>query len=192
MQLLNNKILTKFNSKVYRNHLSHRELDPDSNGDLSIDLEQLRVSGFPPSNLKLKRGAPIMVLRNIDCSHGLCNGTRLIVLELHKNIIVGKIINGKFKNSIATIPRIIFSTNPREIVQFSLKQFPIKLAFVTTINKSQGESYAKVGVYFNTRECFSHGQLYVAMSRCRSKKGLKIFKLKEKSKTVNIVNRQIL
>ena len=42
-----------------------------------------------------------------------------------------------------------------------------------TINKSQGQTFDKVGLYL-PQEVFTHGQLYVALSRTRSKEGLKI------------------
>ena len=44
---------------------------------------------------------------------------------------------------------------------------PIKLAYVITINKSQDQTFEKVGLYLN-RTCFGHGQLHVAFSRARS------------------------
>ena len=47
-----------------------------------------------------------------------------------------------------------------------------------TANKSQGQTLKKVGINA-TNDFFSHGQLYVAMSRCGSADGLKIFKPKE-------------
>ena len=58
---------------------------------------------------------------------------------------------------------------------FKLKrrQFPIIVSYAMTINKSQGQSLACVGIYL-PRPIFSHGQLYEAISRIQSKQGLKI------------------
>jgi hypothetical protein len=58
-------------------------------------------------------------------------------------------------------------------VQFKRKQFPIRLAFALTINKSQGQSLNNVGIYIDS-PLFSHGHLYVALSRITNKKNLKI------------------
>ena len=44
------------------------------------------------------------------------------------------------------------------------RQFPIRLAFAMTINKAQGQSLKRVGIYLK-RPVFAHGQLYVALSR---------------------------
>ena len=50
------------------------------------------------------------------------------------------------------------------------KQFPVRPAFAITANKAQGT----VGIYLE-QDFFSHGQLYVAMSRVGSKDSLKIY-----------------
>ncbi|XP_019178725.1 PREDICTED: uncharacterized protein LOC109173844 [Ipomoea nil] len=57
-------------------------------------LNSLRCSGVPNHSLTLKVGTPVMLLRNIDHSMGLCNGTRLIVTQLGNHVIEGKIIAG--------------------------------------------------------------------------------------------------
>ena len=46
-------------------------------------------------------------------------------------------------------------------------QFPIRLSFSITINKSQGQTFEKVALFLR-EPVFSHGQLYVALSRARS------------------------
>ena len=47
---------------------------------------------------------------------------------------------------------------------WSRQQFPVRVAFAMTINKAQGQTLGRVGVYLE-RPCFAHGQLYVAASR---------------------------
>ena len=66
----------------------------------------------------------------------------------------------------------------KEEIPFNMrrKQFPIRLGFAMTINKSQGQSYNEVGVYLPT-PVLSHGQLYVALSRVKNRKKLKVLLL---------------
>ena len=67
------------------------------------------------------------------------------------------------------------------------RHFPIKLAFAMTFNKSQGRSLSKVDVYLPNL-VFSHGQLYVALSRFGSKDNTKLFIKNDKSiYTKNVV-----
>ena len=53
------------------------------------------------------------------------------------------------------------------------RQFPIRLEYAMTINKSQSQTFKKVGVYLSA-PVFSHRQLYVALSRITTEKNLKI------------------
>ncbi|KAK1349777.1 hypothetical protein POM88_054784 [Heracleum sosnowskyi] len=68
-------------------------------------LHTLQFSGIPNHDIKLKEGTPIMLLRNLNQSEGLCNGTRLIVTRLGKWSIRGDIISGKndMKHSVLQI-----------------------------------------------------------------------------------------
>ena len=54
------------------------------------------------------------------------------------------------------------------------RQFPIKLAYALTINKAQGQSLKKVGIYL-TEPVFTHGQLYTAFSRSGDDENTKAF-----------------
>jgi PIF1-like helicase len=137
-------------------------------------LNTLQPGGCPVHYLALKKGAIIMLLRNLNKDNGLCNGTRMVVEEMLHHCIVAKVMSGKSKNEIVYIPRIDIATTEMYLpFQLKRRQFPIMLAFVMTINKSQGQSMTQVGIYL-PNSVFSHGQLYVAFSRCRSKAGIRV------------------
>ena len=150
-------------------------------------INSLRPPGFPEHNLKLKIGAPIMLLRNIDLPK-LSNGTRMIVKNLNDNIIVATILNGNYTGHDVHIPRI--SLRPTNApFQFKRVQFPVKLCFGMTINKAQGQTMKVIGLNLED-PCFSHGQLYVGCSRVGDSNNLYI--LTHQQKTYNIVYKEIL
>lgn len=76
-------------------------------------LNQITVSGYPPHQLKLKIGCPIILLRNIDKQLGLCNGTRLVCKNLGINLIEAEIFIGERKGQVVVIPRIPLITDPQ-------------------------------------------------------------------------------
>ncbi|XP_047137509.2 ATP-dependent DNA helicase PIF1-like [Hydra vulgaris] len=121
-----------------------------------------------------------MLLRNLDLKAGLCNGTRLIVRALQNNYIDGQVLTGVSVGKRVFVPRVQLTQSDSNL-PFTLKrrQFPVRLAYSMTINKSQGQTFDKVGIYLKN-PCFSHGQLYVACSRTRSFNTL-FFKIDEHS-----------
>jgi ATP-dependent DNA helicase PIF1 len=158
-------------------------------------LNSLKTSGLPNHCIKLKVGVPIMLLRNLDQAEGLCNGTRLIITRLANHVIEARILTEKNIGNQVYIPRMSMSPSespwPFKLVR---RQFPIVVSFAMTINKSQGQSLDHVGLYL-PKDVFSHGQLYVALPRVKSKEGLKIL-IHDKSKkklsiTTNIVFREV-
>lgn len=158
-------------------------------------LNGLNCSGLPPHKLVLKVGVPIMLLRNIDQSNGLCNGTRMQIRRLGNHVIECEILTGNRAGGIALIPRMNMIPNNQTLpVKFQRRQFPIVVSFAMTINKSQGQTLSCVGLFL-PRPVFTHGQLYVALSRVKSIHGLKIL-LKNHDNvsencTINVVYREV-
>ena len=111
-------------------------------------INGLKFSGVPNHRLALKVGVPIMLLRNIDQANGLCNGTRLQVIRLSRTSIHASIINGTNFGKTVIIPRLRITPSDKRLpLKIVRKQFPISLSFAMTINKSQGQSLSKVGLF---------------------------------------------
>lgn len=70
---------------------------------------------MPRFKLEIKVGCPIMVLRNLAPSEGLCNGTRLLVTRCGQHVIEAKILTGDKAGEIVFIPRINFKPTATEM-----------------------------------------------------------------------------
>ena len=157
-------------------------------------INKLTPSGFPNHELKLKVNATIILLRNFNPSKGHCNGTRYVIKQMSDHVLDAVVATGEHAGERLFIPRIPMTTDPeRYPFHMTRRQFPVRLAFAITANKSQGQTLKKVGIYLGSN-FFSHGQFYVACSRVQSSKNLKIY-IKDKAQipyTDNVVYKEIL
>ena len=162
-------------------------------------LNILTPNGLPPHELVLKKNCPIILMRNLDPPNGLCNGTRMVCRNFRSNVIQAEIAVGQHAGKRVLLPRIPLYPAESEgcPYKFKRKQFPIRLCFAMTINKAQGQTIPNVGVYL-PEHVFSHGQLYVALSRGISMSTTKVLIKPENSKrekgtyTKNVVYKEVL
>jgi hypothetical protein len=161
-------------------------------------LEQIHLetpNGLPPYELKLKLGSIIMLIKNFDIPNGLCNGTRLQIVGMLEHLLKCRILTGGRSrgDNYVFLPRIPFEYGNKKSdlrTAFRRIQFPVRLCFAMTVNKSQGQTLDKVGLALHEIQCKSHGQLYTAFSRVRNPKSLLV--LCNGTRVLNTVDREVL
>lgn len=135
-----------------------------------VGENKLKETDFPCDfTLKLKVGALVMMIVNDQEHRRWVNGTLGIVSELTDNIIKVTINGTDYEISRTTFNKYkcVYNREKRTIeylVETSVNQFPLILAYAITIHKSQGMTYQQIAV--NIENCFAPGQAYVALSRC--------------------------
>ncbi|EOA37291.1 hypothetical protein CARUB_v10010910mg [Capsella rubella] len=127
---INQSMLDKLSGKKPNfDNIDPTDLDSVDNPIFTPDfLNTIKLSGLPHHNLRLKVGAPVMLLRNIDPQGGLCNGTRLQITQMTNHDL----------EAMPSDTKLPFKMRRR--------QFPLALAFAMTINKSQGQSLKESGL----------------------------------------------
>lgn len=137
---------------------------------------------FPTeANLRLRKGAQVMFVKNDNNERQYVNGSIGTVVSLDaENIGVELIDAATGRKNVVDVPKENW-----EIIRYkgaengdietetvgSFKQFPLKLAWAITIHKSQGKTFDRVVIDLGGG-AFEHGQLYVALSRCRTLEGI--------------------
>ncbi|MFA9388913.1 MAG: helix-turn-helix domain-containing protein [Prolixibacteraceae bacterium] len=142
------------------------------------------IDDFPdymyPTNfeLELKVGAQVMFVKNDSSPEKLFyNGKIGKVLAIHKEVVEVKcpddaqtimVERAEWQNAKFSLNEETKEIEENVVGKFS--QFPLKLAWAITIHKSQGLTFEKAII--DARQSFAHGQVYVALSRCKTLEGL--------------------
>ena len=136
-------------------------------------LQTLTPAGMPTHRVVRKIGAPFMLLHSIKPSTGLFNGPRCLLIAASQGVLHVEIATGPNTGQRAFVPRCKLTSTEGELpFVLTRRQFPVAPCFPMTINKAQGQTLDRVGIFL-WRPFFSHGQLYVAVSRATSQQNLR-------------------
>lgn len=149
---------------------------------------QINPKDYPvDEEIHVKDGAKIMYCIN-DKKNGLINGSigtlkiiggSFYFCDKRSEILIEKHTFENQKYVVEEVEKEDEDGNIYYVEELKLKkvgemeQYPIKLAYALSIHKSQGMTFDEVTVDISKR-CFAPGQMYVALSRCRTPDGLKI------------------
>lgn len=164
-----------FGRKLYAEKFNQKKLEELAEEEVTIDsiyfgsekhIEILMKSAPVPVKLVLKLGCRVMFLQN-DPQKRWVNGTRGYVTDISADKITIKKDNGREVQA----DKVSFALQDAEgNVMASVIQFPLTLAYATTIHKSQGATLDDL--WCDLSALWEPGHAYVALSRLRSAQGL--------------------
>jgi ATP-dependent DNA helicase PIF1 len=124
------------------------------------------------ANLYLKNEAQVLLTYNLDLDRGLCNGSRGIVVHCDTSFVMVDFLTPDRKTVSVHVERTRVSRYDAELdATFYADVMPLRLAWATTIHKSQGLTLDCVEISLDG-SVFAHGQAYVAVSRARTLESL--------------------
>ena len=149
------------------------EVDPSDD-----TLAAITENSTPDHTLELKLGDWVILTRTVDKMHDLVANTRLQLVEMWDHAIAVRKppVKGR-QDEIFNICRWrnLFPLQRGAEIEVARIQFPLRLAYAMSFNKAQGQTLDKVLVDLTTGGAFSHGHLYVALSRVRCNEDIALF-----------------
>ena len=142
-----------------------------TNKEKEFEIKQLVANSPCVQILRLKKGAAVMCIVNLDMDNNICNGSQGIVLDIdNDNENSVPFILVKFSNGII---KKIYPHNwqSEDYPTMSISQYPLCLAWALTIHKIQGATLELAEIDVGN-SIFEYGQTYVALSRLKSLNGL--------------------
>jgi len=137
---------------------------------IETELNYIQGNLMCETILKLKKGAQVMCIVNIELPNGtiLCNGSQGKIIAIKDNIPV---VRFNINNNMVEIPMVPHIWPSENIPGIGVSQIPLILAWALTIHKSQGATLdcAEIDIGNSIFEC---GQTYVALSRVKDLEGL--------------------
>lgn len=131
-------------------------------------LKTLQKNCLAPETLRLKVGAQVMCLWNIDPEAGIANGSIGTVEGFGKHTKLPRV---KFASgAVIEMEKRQWQIKSGSDILAERSQLPLRLAWAITVHKSQGMTLDKIRVHL--AKAFEHGQSYVALSRARTLDGL--------------------
>jgi ATP-dependent DNA helicase PIF1 len=123
-------------------------------------------SKFTVNRIEICEGAQVMMRCNYYMGLGIFNGSMGVVTSILQDFIrVLFVVDGKFMDKPIEVRRFQFKYRVGKTVDLVMDQFPLCLAWATTIHKTQGLTLDSVRL--DASKCFEPGQFYVAISRVR-------------------------
>ena len=176
--------------------LSADSVDPFASAAVPTEhLNTLDPSGMPPHDLHVKVGVPLILLRNLNAEKGMMNGTKLrldaALPAQFPRILLATILTGPHAGTQVSIPRISLIPKAGDYpFEWRRRQFPVRLAFALTINKSQAQTLTRVALLLSA-PAFTHGQLYVGLGRVGTPDNIRVFGTTD-GRTRNVVYKEVL
>lgn len=183
-----NKDAAKVNSYWYNLNTSKQYT---FNADLVGKISEKDV--LVPATLNLKVGCKVLLCAN-DPTAGYVNGDTGVITSIHPDSVMVKLASGNEVEVVHyTWETYSYSVKGRSVtkeVVGSFRQIPITLGWAISIHKSQGMTLDSAAIHTGNG-CFSHGQLYVAVSRVRDLNNLSFLRQENVTERDLIVREEV-